>query len=65
MSWQDWWTFVQFHLSLSLLAVGGAVTLAPVHTSPPPVIGHTGRIGDSLPDAAPGSDGATDRLRAR
>lgn len=29
MSWQDWWTFVQFHLSLSLLAVGGAVTLAP------------------------------------
>jgi len=29
MSWQDWWAFAQFHLSVSLLAVGGAVTLAP------------------------------------
>lgn len=29
MSAHDWWAFAQFHLSVSLLAVGGAVTLAP------------------------------------
>lgn len=29
MTAYDWWAFAQFHLSVSLLAVGGAVTLAP------------------------------------